>query len=101
MTDANPSHSATGRRLRVLGAILWPSFITAAAATGLFFANIDPESLRAQTLPEWSISREAGYTIGFFMFWITGAVASTLGIFLYGAPAPRRSALHDPESQAE
>lgn len=95
------TEAAGSSRLRLISAVLWPSFITAAAATGVFFANVDPESLRAQTLPEWAIGREAGYTIGFFMFWLTGASASALGLFLYGAPAPRRSPLHDPESQEE
>ena len=33
------------------------------------FAFIDPMELRDLTFPELPISREMGYTIGFFLFW--------------------------------
>lgn len=77
------------RRLRVLGAVLWPSFLTAGVATMVFFANIDPETLRSQTLPDWQISRQAGYTIGFFMFWAVTAASSLLSVFLFRTPPHR------------
>jgi hypothetical protein len=51
------------------GAIAWPSFFAAGVATMVFFAIVDPVELAAMTWPRASISREAGYTIGFFMFW--------------------------------
>ena len=79
----------TRQLIRVLGAVLWPSFLTAAVATGVFFANIDPATLRAQTLPDWEISRQAGYTVGFLMFWAVCAASSGLTLFLFGTPAPR------------
>jgi hypothetical protein len=86
-----PLHSrAARRRIRVLGAILWPSFLIAGVASMVFFASIDPETLRAQTLPGWDIERRTGYTIGFFMFWAVGAVSSALSLFLYRT-APRGS----------
>jgi len=71
------------RRLRLLGAVLWPSFLTAGVATMVFFANIDPETLRTQTLPGWDIDRRTGYTIGFFMFWATTLASSLLSVFLF------------------
>ena len=49
-----------------VGAIAWPSFFAAGVA--------------AMTWPRASISREAGYTIGFFMFW-----ACTLSSSLFTA----------------
>ena len=52
-----------------IGAIAWPSFFAAGVATMVFFAIVDPVELAAMTCPSASISREAGYTIGFFMFW--------------------------------
>ncbi|HKJ94567.1 MAG TPA: hypothetical protein VKA32_02930 [Gammaproteobacteria bacterium] len=74
------------RRLRILGAVLWPSFLTAGVATMVFFANIDPETLRSQTLPWWEIGRRTGYTLGFFMFWAVCAASSYLTLFLFRTP---------------
>lgn len=73
---------ARGRLLRVLGGTLWPSFLAAAAACVVFFATIDPETLRMQTLPDWDISRRTGYAIGFFMFWAVGLLSSALTFLL-------------------
>ena len=57
-----------------LGAILWPSFFSAGVATMVCFAHVDPLALRDLTFPDWNIGREAGYTVGFFLFWMaTGA----------------------------
>ena len=76
------------RLIRVLGAVLWPSFLTAGVATMVFFASIDPATLRAQTLPDWDISRQAGYTIGFLMFWAVCGASSALTLFLFESPTP-------------
>ena len=72
------------RWLQCLGSTLWPSFLAAAVASVVFFASIDPETLRMQTLPDWEMSRMAGYTIGFFMFWAVGLFASSLTYLLSG-----------------
>lgn len=50
-------------------AVMWPSFLTAGIATILFFTAFDPDVI----LPAsgyHGISRTAGYSIGFFCFWI-------------------------------
>lgn len=73
------------RLLRLLGSTLWPSFLVAAGASGVFFASIDPETLRLETLPGWEISRMAGYTVGFFMFWLVGFSSSLLAVLLFSA----------------
>ena len=52
-----------------IGAILWPSFFAAGVATMVFFAIVDPIDLSEMAWPHVRISRELGYTIGFFMFW--------------------------------
>lgn len=62
-------------RSRILGAILWPSFFAAGVATTVFFAIVDPLDLATITWPAFEISREVGYTIGFFMFWLCTASA--------------------------
>ena len=80
----------TRQLIRVLGAVLWPSFLTAGVATMVFFASIDPATLRAQTLPDWEISREAGYTIGFLMFWAVCSASSALTLYLFESPTPPR-----------
>lgn len=72
-----------GERVRLLGVVLWPSFLIAGVATMVLFANIDPETLRAQTLPNVELGRKLGYTIGFFMFWAVCAASSALTLFLY------------------
>jgi hypothetical protein len=57
--------------------VLWPSFLTAGAATILFFTVFDPEQLSLIAGgPE--ITRTGGYSIGFFLFWILTASSSAL-----------------------
>ncbi|MEA5445978.1 hypothetical protein VCB98_09115 [Gammaproteobacteria bacterium AB-CW1] len=77
------------RLLRLLGSTLWPSFLVAGMASGVFFASIDPEALRLETLPGVEISRMAGYTIGFFMFWLVGLASSLLTVLLLGSVGSR------------
>jgi len=59
-----------------VGAVLWPSFFAACVATMVFFAFVDPLQLRDITFPGIDISRETGYSIAFFMFWLATASAS-------------------------
>ena len=71
-----------------IGAIVWPSFFAAGVATMVFFAFVDPLALRDMTFPELALSRESGYTLGFFAFWIATA-ASSLFTWLLLRPASR------------
>lgn len=73
------------------GAIVWPSFFAAAVATVVFFAIVDPAELAQITWPRLSISRQAGYTIGFFMFWACTLGSSAFTLLLARRPR-RRSA---------
>jgi hypothetical protein len=68
------------------GAVLWPSFFAAGVATMVFFAIVDPVELAQMTWPHASISREAGYTIGFFMFWACTFSSSLFTALLSGVP---------------
>lgn len=55
-------------------AVLWPSFLTAIVATGLFFSAFHPDDL----LPfnaDPDISPLGIYTIGFFLFWLLTAIS--------------------------
>jgi len=79
-----------------VGAILWPSFFAAGVATMVFFAFVDPLALRDMTFPDLPISRELGYTVGFFAFW--GATASSsLFTWLLLRPASRFNRVLPPD----
>jgi len=71
-----------------VGAVLWPSFFAAGVATMVFFAHIDPLELRDISFVDWMISRELGYSLGFFMFWLATA-SSSLFTWLLLRPASR------------
>ncbi|MDL5367979.1 hypothetical protein QSH18_20435 [Xanthomonas sp. NCPPB 2654] len=71
-----------------LGVVLWPSFLVAGAMSVLFFAVVDPLALRDISFPGRQLSREFGYTLGFFMFWLATLASSGLTGFL-SRPAPR------------
>ena len=69
------------------GAVLWLSFLMAAAATGVFFSAIDPDELKfCVSFPE--VSRTGAYTIGFFLFWLLTAASSVLAVAFTYPPAP-------------
>ena len=74
-----------------IGVVAWPSFFSAGVATMVFFAFVDPLSLRDITFPDLALTREAGYTIAFFLFWSATAGASTFTAILLRLP-PRRDA---------
>ena len=60
---------------------LWPSFVVAGLATGLFFSLFDPMDLRifGKAL---SVSPLAAYTMGFLGFWAVAASAVWLALLL-------------------
>ena len=66
-----------------LVAVLWLSFVMAGIATAVFFAAIDPMTLKACVdFPE--VGRTAAYTVGFLLFWLLTASSSLLCVyFLY------------------
>ena len=65
--------------------VLWPAFLVAAAATGVFFSLFDPQEfwLFGEHL---EISRLGAYTIGFFGFWGVGISSSSLSVFWARSP---------------
>lgn len=69
-------------RVARIGTILWPSFFAAGVATMVFFAIVDPIDLSEIAWPHIRVSRELGYTIGFFMFWSCTLGASTFTALL-------------------
>lgn len=71
--------------LRLALTILWPSFLTAIVAEGVFFSAVDPLDLRL-TFVSAELPPIALYTIGFFFFWIFCAAASALTHYLLKLP---------------
>ncbi len=86
--------SARDSAARRIGAIVWPSFFAAGVATMVFFAIVDPLELALITWPKVEITRQAGYTIGFFMFWLC-TLSACLFTALLIAP-PLRESERDP-----
>lgn len=79
------------RNKQAVATVIWISFLTAAVATMLFFAFIDPEELLAAYDPELEIGRQAGYAVGFFFFWFIAAGCSAVTAWLVRT-APKRDA---------
>ncbi len=71
-----------------IGAIAWPSFFAAGVATMVLFAFVDPLQLRDISFPGSDVSRQAGYTIAFILFWAATS-ASSLFTWLLLRPASR------------
>lgn len=67
--------------MQKIQSVLWPSFLVAGIAEGLFFTVIDPQELYLFGEPV-HFSTIATYSIGFFAFWVVCAASSLLTWFL-------------------
>jgi hypothetical protein len=65
--------------------VIWPAFLIAGAAEGIFFTIFDPFELHFFGAP-LDVSREAIYAMGFFGFWALGIASSALTVFLERSP---------------
>ncbi len=69
--------------------VMWPSFLTASAATIIFFTLFDPVELALISGgPE--ITRLGGYTIGFFCFWLLTSISCALTCYFRRPSPPRK-----------
>jgi hypothetical protein len=65
--------------------IVWPAFLVAGVLEVLVFAMVDPQDLHWFGQPlEWS--RQAVYTVAFFVFWGITMVSSALTTLLAMSP---------------
>ncbi len=65
--------------------IVWPAFLVAGVLEMLVFAMVDPQDMHWFGQPiEWS--REAIYTVSFFVFWAITMVSSGLTALLSMSP---------------
>ncbi|MET3107270.1 hypothetical protein AAKU67_002298 [Oxalobacteraceae bacterium GrIS 2.11] len=70
---------------RLVMAILWPAFLMACVSSGVLFSLIDPLDLVIFG-EKFNLSSQAGYTLGFLLFWVMGCVASTITVVLLLKP---------------
>lgn len=86
--DRYPGQSDPPRFVRLFFTVSWSSFLAAAVATVLCFAFVDPAPLGAQfPIGGEPVSRMTLYSLGFLLFWICGAVAAALAVWML---EPRR-----------
>lgn len=77
--------------------VLWPSFLVAGLATGVFFSLFDPMDLRVFGRAI-SVSAMSAYTLGFLGFWAVAASSAWFALLLArpslasGLPGARPSA---------
>jgi hypothetical protein len=81
---------------RFLMQVLWPAFLVAVIGEGLLFSMIDPQELTIVGL-HLADSREAAYTVGFFILWALFSISSGLTYWLVrGTPPETPNLLHGP-----
>jgi hypothetical protein len=82
MSNTNP-HEKNSLSLTMI-AVLWPSFLVAGVATGLFFSALDPMLITHElNLPA---TRTAAYSTGFFGFWSLSALSSAATLYFRRLP---------------
>lgn len=57
------------RRIIRAMSVLWPSFVTAGVLEMLVFAVVDPQTLMGAPENTIHLSRQAVYSLTFFVFW--------------------------------
>jgi hypothetical protein len=65
--------------------VMWPAFLIAGVAETIFFTVFDPLDLHFFGAP-LEMSRQAIYTVGFFVFWALCIASSALTVFLERSP---------------
>ena len=65
--------------------IAWPAFLMAGVIEIVVFAMVDPHQLKWFGQP-LVLSREAVYTLAFFVFWVLAMLCSALTILLAMSP---------------
>lgn len=65
----------------ILMVVLWPAFLMACVATGVFFSLVDPMELIVLD-ERVQVHMLGAYTIGFLIFWVLGAFSSWLTALL-------------------
>ncbi|MEM8814780.1 MAG: hypothetical protein AAGE85_03075 [Pseudomonadota bacterium] len=77
------------RNRQAVAIVVWISFLSAAIGTMVFFALFDPVDLSGIFRPDLHFSRDAGYAVGFFFFWVLTTACSGVTAWLVRT-APKR-----------
>lgn len=86
-----PDSEQTSRVLgRAYGTIAWVSFLFAGLASMLFFATFNPQEIIALATYPTTMSEQAAYTLGFFLFWTLCFSTSALSYILLSLPSTQR-----------
>nr|WP_314861273.1 hypothetical protein [uncultured Undibacterium sp.] len=80
MEPSNLQQEKTSVR-SILMVVLWPAFLMACVATGVFFSLVDPMELIVLD-ERVNVHILGAYTIGFLIFWALGAFSSWLTALL-------------------
>jgi TRAP-type mannitol/chloroaromatic compound transport system permease small subunit len=81
------------RDRQAIAIVGWISFLVAAISTMVFFALFDPIDLISMLDSDFELSRDTGYALGFFFFWVIALVCSGVTAFLVRT-APKRDQQH-------
>lgn len=76
---------------RFLMQVLWPAFLVAIVAEGVFFSMVDPHELVIVGI-HLADSREAAYTAGFILFWALFTLSNALTYILANGTRPSNDA---------
>jgi hypothetical protein len=79
------SAATMGKVERVL-LVLWPAFVMAGVLEALVFVVVDPESLSWYGGQPLELSRQAVYTLTFFIFWAVISAAGGVSAVLASHP---------------
>lgn len=71
---------------RMIGVVLWVSFVAACIATMLFFAMFDPLLITEAATYPMNLSRTSSYSIGFFLFWLLTSSTGVMVAWLLSLP---------------
>ena len=71
---------------RRVGAVVWPSFFSAAVATMVAFALVDPAELGHALWLDVDLDRKGAYTLGFFALWVCTLASSLFTSILLRRP---------------
>ena len=73
--------------LKLAMTVLWPSFLSAILAEGLFFSVFDPADLMLVG-GHMELQPIAAYTMGFFFFWTVCSITSMISLYLVKTESP-------------
>jgi len=80
-TDSNSRHIAEKKRLELIAA-LWSAFLAACFGSLVFFSQFDPPTLVHAASQLRLTDSLTGYALGFFFFWVVGAIGALLTLTL-------------------